>query len=228
MELAVMAKEGAKARVISKLLMSCIVYALISHYVLSVSYDSLNWLESGVRSLIVYTVMFLGYSSVPMLVGLGIAKIPPSNRIKPITPYFNGALVFTWIIVLVFLYAGWYGSKRAEETDIDINAIVQNLVDEIAVQLPMRMNRNTQFSSAIYINDSVYFNYLIESISQSDIDQSKFDERMKVFVHNRFCTDPDMEVFIKYARNIEVHWEYTDAQGVVLSNIAMTAADCGP
>jgi len=174
--------------------------------------------------------MFLGFSIAPFLIGLGIAKSTPSNRKKPITSYFNGALVVTWIVVLIGLYGGWYGNKRVNEyyekkpeiASSDFNSTVKKMVDEIVVQLPIQINKNTYLTSAIYLNNSVYYYYILDS----EVDKVAFHREMNTFVHNRFCTDPDMEIFIKYAKNIRVHWEYTNTQGIVLSNISMIASDC--
>ena len=109
--------EQKKSRIFSKLLVSCVIYTIISHYILSVSYESLNLsgIQTAVRSFTIYSIMFLVFSMVPLLIGLGIAKSTQSNRKKPIKQYFNGALIATWIIALIGLYGGWYGNKRVNE-----------------------------------------------------------------------------------------------------------------
>lgn len=105
--------KNNKPRIIVKYLISCIVYSTISHVVMNVAYPNLNYLESSVRSLVVYTVNFSAYAAIPVIISLLIAKLPKSNRNKPVTEFYNIGLIIGWIIALIALFFGWYGLHRA-------------------------------------------------------------------------------------------------------------------
>ena len=105
-------EQQKKSRLITKYLLSCIVYTIISHFILGVSYQNLNILESSVRSFTIYSVMFSAYAVIPITISVLIAKVPKSNRSKSLIEYFNIGLVVAWIIALAALYFGWYGLQR--------------------------------------------------------------------------------------------------------------------
>ena len=104
-------EQQRKSRIITKYLLSCVVYTIISHFILGVSYQNLNVLESSVRSIVIYSAMFTGYAAIPIIISILIAKVPKENRTKPFSNYFNVGLIVAWVIALVFLYGGWYGQK---------------------------------------------------------------------------------------------------------------------
>jgi len=96
---------------IMKYLISCVLYAVVSHVSLSISYPGFNIIETALRSLLIYSILFTGYSAIPILVAILIGKIPKINRNKPFSNYFNGGLAVAWVISLLFLYGGWYAQK---------------------------------------------------------------------------------------------------------------------
>lgn len=102
-----------KPRIIVKYLMSCIIYSVISHVAMDTSYQDLNYLESSVRSIAIYSVIFSAYIALPVIISLLIAKLPKSNRNKPIVGFYNIGLIIGWIIALIALFFGWYGLHRA-------------------------------------------------------------------------------------------------------------------
>ncbi len=89
-------------------ILSCIIYAFLSHQLLGVSYSNLNAVESMVRSFAIYSAVFLIYSVIPIAVSLLVAKVSKENREKPYFPYFKAALIITWVLALIGLYFGWY------------------------------------------------------------------------------------------------------------------------
>jgi len=89
-------------------LVSCIIYSILSHYFMSVSYQGLNAIQSGARSFAIYSTMFLIYATLPIVVSLFVAKLPKANRCKPYLAYFQIALIVTWVFALIGLYFGWY------------------------------------------------------------------------------------------------------------------------
>ena len=75
---------------------------------MGVTYSGLNGVESAARSFVIYSSMFLIYSTLPILVSILIAKLPKANRSKPYFPYFKGALTVTWVLASIGFYFGWY------------------------------------------------------------------------------------------------------------------------
>ena len=106
-------EKNNKSRIVVKYLISCIIYSVISHVVMDVSYDNLNFLESSVRSIAIYSAFFTVYAAIPVAISLLIAKLPKSNRNKPIGNFYNIGLIIGWVFSLIALFFGWYGLHRA-------------------------------------------------------------------------------------------------------------------
>lgn len=91
------------------LVFSCAVYSVFSHYLLGISYPGLDIVQSGIRSFVVYSVIFSTLALVPILVGF----IASFCQKKNYSSYFDIALGVSWLIALAFLCFSWYAHTRA-------------------------------------------------------------------------------------------------------------------
>jgi len=224
---------------IGKIFLSCCLYAFLSHIVLRIDYGSdFTILETIIRSFLIYSILFLAYSAIPLIIGILIAKIPKENRAKPIAPYVNYSLFFGWVISLFLLWGSWnansYLSSTEEKTlsenrsNIDlINSIVKKNIEEIGKQTPIVIDGQKNLLSASYINDEVYYIYQFHSINAKEIDTKIFESKMIEYTKNNFCTDPDAKIFREVAGYVQVHWKYIDSTGKVITNLEMKGAECG-
>jgi len=224
---------------IGKMALSLFLYLIISSYVLGTrSLDGLSQPESDVRTVLTYSLMFLVASITPLTAGICIAKIPKSNRGKPLGPFLNRILIATWVIAAMGLYFNWYGYNRVaehysnvntEETQPlpeTVNSILERVVSDLTRQLPLRIDKDTYLVSVTYLNNQVYYKYQFDKILAQDIDPEKFRAKMDMYTRNRFCTDPNGAFLRELAPNTKYHWEYADAEGKVLSASSMVAVLC--
>ncbi|MDL1959243.1 MAG: hypothetical protein LWX01_06050 [Deltaproteobacteria bacterium] len=58
-------------------------------------------------------MQFLAILAATSLIAVLIAKVPYSNRTKPLTPFLSGALFATLLISGLLIYGGWYATKSA-------------------------------------------------------------------------------------------------------------------
>lgn len=225
-------------KTIGKVLLSCSIYALISHIVLDVNYgEQFTALMTAARSFTIYSVLFLGYSGIPIFIAILFAKIPKENRNKPIAQYINSALLVGWLVALVFLWGGWNANLLIQNAEVDsINAkvsskemiekLVKNEVEKISKQTPFAIDRHTNLVSVTFLNGSTHFLYQIHSVQLTDIDRKLFTKKIIEFSRNKFCTDPSTKLFRDSASDIVVNWKYIDSKGVVISNYSMKGAEC--
>lgn len=99
-------------------------------------------------------------------------------------------------------------------------------MQDVSERTPMRIDKETYLVGAHYSDENIYYNFVLDKVLAQDIDQEKFDAHIKNFTRNRFCSDPDTQILRDYAKHIELHWEYADSQGQILSNFSMSVGAC--
>ena len=225
-------------KTVGKILLSCSIYALISHNVLGVNYgDQFTTLMTAARSFAIYSVLFLGYSGIPLIISLLVARAPKANRKKPISPFINSALLIGWIIALVFLWGGWNANRVIHQTNEEntlertpskeiIEKIVKEEVERISRQAPIVIDSHTNLASVTYINGSANFLYQFHSLDAKDIDNELFAKKTAEFSRNKFCTDPSTKMFRDLASETVINWKYVDSKGVVITSFTMKGSEC--
>jgi hypothetical protein len=96
-------------------LLSCIIYAVSSHFLLGIRYEGLLPIESALRSFLIYGIFFCSYLALPVVIALLIAKAPKNNRSKSLIPFLENALIAGWVIAILVLWISWYGNQRVQE-----------------------------------------------------------------------------------------------------------------
>lgn len=217
-------------KTIGKILLSCAIYALISHYVLDVDYEK-DFSNSLLAPLIVFFVhafLFLFYASIPLLVGFFIARGLKSNRKKPIDPYMNISLFVGWIIALLALFSGWSADNKSIANELLIDEMIMNTVKLVSEQTPIVLNSDTTLLSTNYKDRTVQSLYQL-NFKEDATNKNKelMRNKIKLLVENSFCSDPSTIIFRTDAKQTLVNWKYVDLTGVVITNLSMKGADCG-
>ena len=98
-----------KSIFILKLIASCFVYSLSTHFILNQTWEPyFTPVESVLRSILFYSIIFLVVGSIPIAGYIFIAfrQSLQSQKIY----YLNRGLIGAWIVGLIVLYVSWNGT----------------------------------------------------------------------------------------------------------------------
>lgn len=121
-------------------------------------------------------------------------------------------------------------SKKLESTEvssenIEINEILNEAINEYALQLPIEIDSDTELSDVYVTNDNILvYKYKLTTISKSDIEWIDIKEFILPTAQTQYCHHPDIQIYRDY--NIPMRWSYTDMDNNYLGFIEISNDDC--
>lgn len=138
------------------------------------------------------------------------------------------------VLLLIFVFfAGGIGKIIGEATsDKFLEGVMDGSTDNILMELSSRINRNlpimvdseTRFDSAIGFGGMMQYDYTLVNEQANGIDFDFFKSYATPILKNKFCTGVEMKVFIE--NNISLKYVYFGKNGVQIASITISPNDC--
>lgn len=219
------------------ILLSLPIYSIASHLLLGVDYGDVTQEEKILRSLLVFSSMFLMTTSVPVLIAILVAKIPKSNRKKPLADYVMKGIYFGWALALVGLWAGWYGKSAVEDykqTDAGkkayasakLDLIINDEISSISEQTPIHVNEFISVLSASYEQGLIHIVYQLKTSEIPGWEETESATILSNFSEYFICQNPALETFRTVAPDKTFQLDYIDETEANIESVRMKGADC--
>ena len=107
----------------------------------------------------------------------------------------------------------------------DINRVLSQTASELNQQLPMMVDRETQWDSAFAGPGKLFsYNYTLVNYSASQIDGSQFSQDMYPMLVNVICTNPATKFFPE--NGVMLNYNYYDNARIFITTVEIAPSDC--
>lgn len=127
-------------------------------------------------------------------------------------------------VALSFLLA--FGVSYAVKTyEVKSQTDLGKLASDLNKTLPMMVDKETEWLSAIGVQNVFIYNYRMVNHSVENIDPQKFNELIRPNIINAACTTPETkQQFL--AKGVTLRYTYADKDRRHITSIDVTPADC--
>jgi hypothetical protein len=98
-------------------------------------------------------------------------------------------------------------------------------IDDLNKSLPKMVDEITELTKVTVEGHTIKYNYHIITVNSEDIDADKFNKNMRGSLEKKICSDPELKSI--FNEGVKVTFSYKDKKDQDITEVTITAADCG-